>query len=426
MKLSVIVFRNNLRIDDNLSLQSACESSDRVLALYSLEILEGEAFGFKKCNIFREKFIKESLLNLQKNLLKFGIKLCIVNNIEKSLEKLAKEYELTIHFDEEVGTEEKDFENKLKNYSYKSFFSQTLIDIFDFDYKKSFSAFRKKAEKQNISQAINFMKKKKTVSFDSIPINIPSVQIENPNAILFKGGEDEAIKRVDYYLDFIHEYKTTRNEMSGFDNSTKFSPYLAIGCISPRRVYEKLKRKETETYESNSSYWIYFELLWRDFFHLVMKNSGNRLFLKSGLKEIDFNFKNDEKLLENFLNANTKIDIIDASIIELKTTGWLSNRNRQLVASYFVKNLGLDWRIAASFFESYLLDYNPASNYGNFAYQAHVGNDKTYRIFDPIKQSKMYNGDDYVKKWLGKDRSEAHIDYIKMAEDIKNDVFFNL
>ena len=109
------------------------------------------------------------------------------------------------------------------------------------------------------------------------------------------------------YLPKIHEYKSTRNEMSGFDNSTKFSAYLAIGCISPRRIYHEIKIQEEKTYKSDSSYWIYFELLWRDFFYLVMKYSENKLFLKSGIKEINYNFRKDEKSLKNFFNASTEL-----------------------------------------------------------------------------------------------------------------------
>jgi deoxyribodipyrimidine photo-lyase len=212
--------------------------------------------------------------------------------------------------------------------------------------------------------------------------------------------------------------------MSGFSNSTKFSPYLASGCISPRKIYFEIKKQEEKTYKSDSSYWIYFELLWRDFFHLVMKQSQEKLFLKSGIKEINYNFRNDKKILDEFFSANTKVDLIDASINELKSTGWLSNRNRQIVASYFVKNLGLDWRYGAAFFESFLVDYNPASNYGNWAYQAHVGNDSSYRIFDVDKQTLMYNGDDYITKWLEKPKSKSYINYQKMANEVKNEVFF--
>lgn len=424
MKLAIIIFRNNLRIDDNHCLFNACNENDYVLGLYSLELLKGEIFDFKKCDIFREKLIKESLLCLKTNLLKYDINLGIVDDIEQSLKELSGSYEISIYYDEEVGTEEKSFEKKLQKYPYKSFFSQTMIEPFVFDYKKSFSHFRNKAEKIEIQKPLDKIFRKKTIEFKSLDIKIPTVSIQNSNAIVFKGGEDEALKQLEMYLPKIHEYKSTRNEMSGFDNSTKFSAYLAIGCISPRRIYHEIKIQEEKTYKSDSSYWIYFELLWRDFFYLVMKYSENKLFLKSGIKEINYNFRKDEKSLKNFFNASTGVDLIDASINELKSSAWLSNRNRQIVASYFVKNLGLDWRIGAAFFESLLVDYNPASNYGNWAYQSHVGNDSSYRIFDIERQTQMYNGKDYINKWLNKEKSKENIDYRTMGEVVKKEVFF--
>jgi deoxyribodipyrimidine photo-lyase len=424
MKLAIVLFRNNLRIDDNYCLYNACKNSDFVLGLYSLEVLKGKIYDFEKCNIFRQKFIKESLICLKNNLLKYDINLSIVDDIDKSLEELSKSYEIIIYYDEEVGTQEKAFEKKLQKYKYKSFFSQTMIEPFVFDYKKSFSHFRNKAEKQNINKTLDEISRKKSIDFKSLDIKIPKLKIDNPNAIIFKGGEDEAFVHLQNYLPNIHSYKTTRNEMSGFENSTKFSSYLAIGCISPRRIYEKIKDQEEKTYQSDSSYWIYFELLWRDFFHLVMKYSGNKLFLKSGIKEINYNFRIDKNTFDNFFNASLGVDLIDASINELKTTGWLSNRNRQIVASYFIKNLGLDWRVGAAFFESFLVDYNPASNYGNWAYQAHVGNDSSYRIFDIERQTQMYNGNDYIKKWLNKEKSKENIDYKIMTEIVKKEVFF--
>lgn len=423
MKLSIIVFRNNLRIDDNYPLYNACKDSEYVLGLYSLENLQGEIYNFKKCDVFREKFIKESLLNLKENLSYYGINLSVVNSISEALKLLDSKYDITIYFDKEVGSEELEFENILKQYNYKSYFTQTMITPFEFDYKKSFSHFRKKAEKQEIKEPLGKIETKKSVEFKTLDIQIPNIKIENPNAIAFKGGENEALKQLQNYLPKIHEYKTTRNEMSGFENSTKFSPYLAMGCISPRRIYHEIKKQEKITYESESSYWIYFELLWRDFFHLVMKYSNEKLFLKSGIKGINYNYRNDEKLFRDFFNSNTGVDLIDASINELKSTGWLSNRNRQIVASYFVKNLGLDWKVGAAFFESLLVDYNPASNYGNWAYQAHVGNDSTYRIFDVQKQSKMYNGNNYINKWI-ENKSNKKIDYHHMAEVVKKEVFF--
>lgn len=424
--LAVVIFRNNLRIEDNYSLYNACKNHDYVLGLYGLELLDGNIYDFRKCDVYRQKFIKESLLNLKDNLSKYEINLSIVNNIEKSLEKLASSYNIEVYFDQEVGTEEFEFENKFKKYKHKSYFSQTLIEPFYFDYKKSFTGFRKKAEKQNINELLPQIQKKKSVYFESMDIKIPKVDTVNKHSITFKGGEDEALKQLKNYLPKIHEYKGTRNEMSGFENSTKFSPYLAIGCISPRKLYWEIKKEEERTYESDSSYWIYFELLWRDFFYLVLKESKNKLFLKYGLKGEKFNFRKDKTLLKDFFSANTGVALIDASINELKTTGWLSNRNRQIVASYYVKNLGLDWRIGAAFFESLLVDYNPASNYGNWAYQSHVGNDKTYRIFDVQRQSDMYNGKDYIEKWLPKNAKQKNVNYRKMANEVKREVFFEM
>jgi len=424
MKLAIVLFRNNLRIDDNYSLYNACKDSDLVLGLYSLEILKGKIYDFEKCSIFREKFIKESLICLKNNLLKYNINLSIIDDIDESLNELSKSYDITVYYDKEVGTQESDFEKKLHKYKHKSFFSQTLVEPFIFDYKKSFSHFRKKAEKQNIKKPLDKISSKNSIYFKSLDIEIPKLKIDNSHAILFKGGENEALEHLQNYLPNIHKYKSIRNEMSGFENSTKFSPYLAIGCISPRRIYEKIKQEESRTFESDSSYWIYFELLWRDFFHLLMKYSGNKLFLKSGIKEINYNFRKDKKSFDIFFSASLGVDLIDASINELKTTGWLSNRNRQIVASYFIKNLGLDWRVGAAFFESFLIDYNPASNYGNWAYQAHVGNDSTYRIFDIDKQTQMYNGNDYINKWLNRRKSKVYINKKAMAEIVKREVFF--
>lgn len=87
---------------------------------------------------------------------------------------------------------------------------------------------------------------------------------------------------------------------------------------------------------------------------------------------------------------------------ELSATGFMSNRGRQNVASFLTKNLGIDWRMGAEWFESMLIDYDPASNYGNWNYTAGIGNDaRGFRWFNTMKQASMYdrNGD-YVRHWL--------------------------
>jgi len=421
-KLCITVFRNNLRIHDNLALNEASKCCENMICLYSLEILKGNNLGFNKCGEFRKQFIYESLIDLKKNLLKKNIWLYIVEDIQITLELLNEDYDLRVFFEKEVGVEEREFEKKLEKYKGKSFFNQTMLEPFEFDYTKSFSHFRKKAEKMTIKEPIKVIDSKDKL-FMCIKIEEINLSFDENKRVL-KGGETNALKRVDEYLSkYIHTYYDTRSLVDGFNNSTKFSPYLASGCISAKTLYYKIKEYENKLGVSKSSYWIFFELLWRDFFHFVMLQSENRLFLKEGLIYKKYNFLNNKDKLELFFNAKTGIDIIDAGVIELKKTGWISNRQRQLLASYFIKNLGLDFRYCAAFFEEYLLDYNPASNYGNFAYQAGVGNDKEYRIFDPVKQSSFYGGKEYVKKWLGKEEFIPSFDYKQMALDVKKNIY---
>ena len=92
----------------------------------------------------------------------------------------------------------------------------------------------------------------------------------------FKGGETEALARLKYYLwdtDLVATYFQTRNGMLGGDYSTKFSPWLAHGCLSSRTIYHEIKKYESERKANKSTYWVVFELLWRDYFRYVLHPS---------------------------------------------------------------------------------------------------------------------------------------------------------
>ena len=96
----------------------------------------------------------------------------------------------------------------------------------------------------------------------------------------FKGGETEALARLKYYLwdtDLVASYFQTRNRMLGGDYSTKFSPWLAHGCLSSRTIYHEIKKYEFERKANKSTYWVVFELLWRDYFRYAAFNLGVRI-----------------------------------------------------------------------------------------------------------------------------------------------------
>jgi len=227
-------------------------------------------------------------------------------------------------------------------------------------------------------------------------LNLIPQTIDARAAIQFKGGETEANKRLHYYFfesKKVSTYKDTRNGMIGADYSSKFSAWLALGCISPRSIYYELKKFESEYGPNDSTYWLVFELLWRDFFRFMFKKHQSKMFQPSGItNEKEIPKAVSEKLLQNWIDGTTNEDFIDANMLELKLTGFMSNRGRQNVASYFCNNLKLDWRYGAAYFEQQLIDYDECSNWGNWAYIAGVGNDpRENRYFNIEKQAADYD-----------------------------------
>ncbi|RLM89627.1 DASH family cryptochrome [Halobellus sp. Atlit-38R] len=221
----------------------------------------------------------------------------------------------------------------------------------------------------------------------------------------FPGGEDAALDRLTSYIwegDHLREYRETRNGLVGPDYSSKFSPWLNEGCLSPRRIYEEVKRYERERVSNDSTYWLLFELRWRDFFQFQLAKHGAQFFAPGGLRRRDdVDWRWDEQEFERWRTGQTGIPFVDANVRELNATGYLSNRGRQNVASFLVNDLTIDWRRGAAYFETQLLDYDPASNYGNWAYIAGVGNDSRQRAFDVLAQAHQYDPKaEYVARWI--------------------------
>ncbi|EPQ29915.1 uncharacterized protein PFL1_02588 [Pseudozyma flocculosa PF-1] len=247
---------------------------------------------------------------------------------------------------------------------------------------------------------------------------------DGPTAFPWTGGETQALERLEHYFSGGKQapaasYKETRNGMLGVDYSTKFAASLAHGLLSPRLIAQKA----VDLDEANGAgpkaggYWINFELLWRDYFYFVGAKFGSHLFTLGGIEEVISPKAADSKAYEwkktsdlsnakdpfvRWAKAKTGVPLIDANQKELVQTGFMSNRGRQNVASFLTKDLGYNWLYGAELFESYLVDYDPNSNWGNWQYVAGVGNDpRSSRQFNPIKQGKDYDSDgEYVKAWL--------------------------
>lgn len=218
----------------------------------------------------------------------------------------------------------------------------------------------------------------------------------------FHGEGQQRLREFIHETQAIRRYKQTRNLMIGENFSSKFSPFLACGALSPRQIWVEIESHERKFGENESTYWLKFELLWREFFRHTSRKNGAVLFRKTGLQDLEIQWKNDPKLLNAWIMGQTGYPIVDANMRELAQTGFMSNRGRQIVASFLTKNLGLDWRAGAEWFESQLVDYDVASNYGNWQYAAGVGNDaREFRLFNLTKQARDYdpNGD-HARRWL--------------------------
>eukprot|EP00494_Astrolonche_serrata_P006883 UN06908 len=224
----------------------------------------------------------------------------------------------------------------------------------------------------------------------------------------FQGGETMALKTLKDWIweqDKLRTYKDTRNGLLGNNYSSKFSPWLALGCLSPRMIYSECKKYESCRAKNKSTYWLVFELMWRDFFTFQAIKRGNDIFKIHGPIGSHNGFYNRDwpgtKLdLDKWRTGQTGWPFIDANMREMNETGFMSNRGRQNVASFLALELRVDWRQGAEYFETHLLDHDVASNYGNWCAAAGLFGGRVNR-FNIIKQAKDYdkNGD-YVRRWI--------------------------
>ena len=428
MKRSLVWFKTDLRLDDNETLIKAITESDEIIPVYCIDDANFKTteFGFKKTGSFKTQFLIESLIDLNKNLRSRGSGLIILNGKpHEEIIKIAKEYNVSKVFAKrEVAFEEIETEAAVEKELFKhhivleTFSTSTLYHAKDLPFTINkipdvFTDFRKKVEKEtSIRAAFNKPEKIKSpklpdTEFPNLKnLCLQDIKPDHRMAFDFIGGETNAIKRLNYYLwesNCIKEYKNTRNEMIGADYSSKLSPWLALGCISARRIYDEVKKYEKERLPNESTYWLIFELIWRDYFRFMMKKYKNKFFTLSGIKtdKITVNELNPD-VLEKWINGKTGSDFIDANMRELKNTGYISNRGRQNVASYLCNDLKLDWRLGAAYFEEMLIDYDVCSNWGNWAYIAGVGNDpRENRYFNIEKQADTYDHDGkYRNLWL--------------------------
>ena len=419
----LIWYKNDLRVKDHEPLFEA-SGEGVVLAVYCFDPrhFQQTPYGFPKTDSFRAKFLIESVRKLRENLRKLGGELIIrTGKPEDILPEIVKEAGIDrIHTYKEITSEEKSVlasvedsvDCKLITYWGNSLYHLDDLPFEIYSIPDVFTQFRKGVEKKSdVRDEIKTPEQMKAITFtDSgeIPtledLDLNSFTPDQRSVLEFEGGEDKARKRLNHYFwetDELLQYKYKRNGLLGTDYSSKLSPWLAHGCISPVSVYHEVKRYENEREKNISTYWLIFELIWRDYFRFSALKYSNRIFHLGGIQDKKLQKSTEPEVFQKWAHGQTGIPFIDANMRELNNTGYMSNRGRQNTASFLSQNLNFDWRWGAAYFESKLIDYDVHSNWGNWAYNATVGHDPRNRYFNIINQAKKYDKKgEYIRQWL--------------------------
>lgn len=458
---TIVWFRNDQRIMDNPILYEAGKlKADTTICVYCFDPRHYETtkFGSLKTNSFRCNFLMESIRNLRANIRsKLGSDLLVsFGRPEELIPKLCQksgDKSVIVLVQHEDAWEELKVEKAVEKgivatgcATMKTFHGATLFHRDDLPYDTKsfrdipdgFTSFKNKVEsKCSIRKLFSYPKKgilklpankeeiyesiasdSTTMGFNFLPTEtmlglkkgaleeIAGKLTDRGGVLNFEGGETAGRKRLQEWMfdqDRLKEYFEIRNGMLGEGYSSKFSPWLATGNISPRWIHNECKRYEKERGIANkSTYWLIFELIWRDFFHFLLPKYGRRVFYPYGMKGSSGgkNWSTDRNCIEKWKTGTTGMPLVDANMRELAQTGWMSNRGRQNVASYLVIEMGIDWRIGADHFESLLLDHDVYSNYGNWNSAAGLAGGRINK-FNTVKQSKDYDPKgDYIRHWI--------------------------
>jgi len=399
-KIVVFWFRRDLRLNDNHGLQEALGAGLPVLPvfIFDTEILE----KLSSKTDARVAFIHSEIKRLKKETeaLESSVKIFHSTSFE-AFEKLLNEFEVAavyankdyepsaIERDKRIGEFLKENEVEYRLFKDHVIFEENEVLKDNDEPYTVFTPYSKKwkhaldenpvphyASEEKLEGLMKIkpfvLPPLKEIGFEESPLEIPS-----------RGVSDEVIANYEKTRDFPAEEGTTR-----------LGIHLRFGTVSIRELVKRAK---------NLSGTFLNELIWRDFYIAILwhfPHVVNRSFKK---KYDSINWRNSEKEFERWCNGKTGYPMVDAGMRELNETGFMHNRVRMVTASFLTKHLLIDWRWGEAYFAEKLLDYELASNNGNWQWAAGSGCDAApyFRIFNPENQQKKFDPKNkYVMKWV--------------------------
>jgi len=406
-------FRHDLRLNDNPGLL-AHRHADRLLLVYVWPT------NRPWCNITglgdqRERFLLESLQALRDGLAKLGQNLLVVHDSpEIGLPDLVRQYDIGC-----VGTSQapgyyerrtlehlhKRLEVPIQVHENATLFTRQDLPFDLHHLPATYTPFRKALQGAAWRAPVprpDALPPPPAAAFPALP----AAAARPPTELPVRGGSLAGNRRLRQFVfeeQSVARYKETRNCLDGLDGSSTLSPWLAAGCLSPGEVATAIARFEERHTGNESTDWLYRELMWREFFHWRALRDDVNLFRQGRRRKNVHPCTFEPRSFARWCAGDTDYPLVNAIMHQLVATGWASNRGRQIAASCLINELQLDWRYGAAFFEKHLIDYDVASNYGNWQYIAGVGADpRGGRHFDLDRQAREHDPDgSFTAKWGG-------------------------
>jgi deoxyribodipyrimidine photo-lyase len=409
---------HDLRLDDNPALLRAA-LGESLLLVYCVNpdwFVPGRLLS-ASMGAHRLQFLREALVGLSNSLNGIGQHLLILEERPQiALARLVRQNAIQrLVCSSQFGMDEKcELQALAKNLpdleieevDTYTLFNRQAIDSINDGVLTTYSRFRRQAEKWEAMPVLPTPERlppppKAVIRKEKMPPNFLAEQAASEK--LITGGERAAQEHLAQYFagDLPLSYKAVRNELDGFNNSSKMSSWLNMGCLSIRRLRWTVEDYESKHGGNESTYWLFVELLWREYFLWLALHIESQLFSFHGAAAQPPMTKFQQEKFECWCKGDTPYPLVNACMRQLNRSGFLSNRGRQIAASCFVNELAQDWRYGAAFFEQQLVDYNVAVNWGNWQYIAGVGADpRGGRHFNLKKQTELYDANgEYRRRW---------------------------
>ncbi|MCO8276415.1 DNA photolyase family protein [Actinoplanes sp. TRM 88003] len=398
MKTAVVLFTRDLRIRDNPALAAACANAEQVVPLFVLDPDLG------KLSPNRTRFLHESLADLRAALREKGGDLVIRTGdpVAEAIELARTTGAEGIGMAADVSRYARRREERMRQecerhrIALRLFPGVTVVNPGELRPGGGGASYRVFSPYHRVWRAAQWRDEAATPTKIKLPPGVAAGRLpaipkgESPDAA--RGGETEARRRLTTWLKHIGPYPELHNDMPA-DGTSRLSPYLRFGCLSPLELAQAAIKQEAEEYVR--------QLCWRDFYYQVTL-AFPQLSTKPLRPNGDIEWRDDKDALQHWQDGTTGVPVVDAGMRQLRAEGWMHNRARLITAAFLTKHLGVDWRPGVQWFFRWLLDGDVPNNSGNWQWVAGTGNDtRPYRKFNPIRQAQRFDPEGvYVRRYV--------------------------